>query len=71
MKLLGKRILLKAIKKEVLGIEEIDHFEVAYVGDEVKRVKKGDIVIYEQGAKINIEGKEYIELLEDNIVCIL
>ena len=71
MRLLNKRVLLKAVIKEVMGIEEIDHYEVAYIGDEVTKVKKKDIVIYEQGAKINILGKDYVDVLEGNIVCIL
>lgn len=71
MKLLGKRVILIPIKKEELGIESIDRYDVAFIGDEVTKVKVGDTVVYEHGARLEIQGVEYMELLEENIVAIL
>ncbi len=71
MKVLGKQVLLKAIKREQLGIEIIEHYEVSYAGDEVTKVKKGDVVIYEHGANLKIKDKTYVHVLEENIVAII
>lgn len=71
MKVLGKQILLKGIEIETLGIKEIDHYEVAYIGDEVTKVKIGDTVIYEHGAGLKILDEVYKHVLEENIVAII
>lgn len=74
MKTLGKKLLLTAKKSETTDIikpTDIDYYEVAHVGSEVKEVKVGDKVFYQHGAKININGQEYITLDEDDITAIL
>lgn len=74
MKLLNKRILLKAVNRGETAIitpDTIDHFEVYEVGDEVTKVKKGDTVLYEQGDKFTVQGENYILTNESNMILII
>lgn len=71
IQLLGKRILLKPIKAKETGIitpESIEGYVVFQVSKEVKDVKKGDNVLYENGRKFMVQGEEYILTDEENIV---
>lgn len=72
MKLLNKRILLEAVKDEnPLNPELTHHFEVVEVAEGVTQVKKGDKVMFFQGSTINIQGKEYRLVEEDDLTLIL
>lgn len=74
IQLLNKRILLKQVKKADNGLimpNEVDYYLVAYLGKEVKAVKKGDSVLYENGRKFLVKGEEYILTDEENIVLCL
>lgn len=74
MQLLGERLLLKAVKKEVLGIEEVDHYEVAYLGTKISKgnpLKVGDTVHYQMGVRVNILGEDYQLVNEDEVIAIL
>ncbi len=76
MKIIGKRIFLKPIKKEqvatsIIDPSDIDFYEVYGVGDEVTKVKEGDHVLYEMGTKFNLAGMEGVLLEEKDIICIL
>ncbi len=73
MKLLGKRVALKAIEKEQLILTEAKptNFEVAFVGDEVTKVKVGDKVYQQFATQAAIKGDVFYLILEDDIIAIL
>lgn len=73
MKLLGKRIALKAIEKPQLIIVETKpkDFEVVFIGDEVTKVKVGDRVYQQFATKAIINDEEYYLILEEEIIAIL
>ena len=74
IQLLKSRILLNIIEQEDTGIirpDNIESYQVYKVGKDVKDVKKGDKVLYDQGRKLKINNKEYILTDEDNIIVIL
>ena len=74
IQLFGKRILLKQIEVKDTGIitpDNIEGYEVYKVSKEVKEVKKGDSVLYENGRKFLVKGEEYILTDEENIVLCL
>ena len=82
MRVVGKNILVKEIVQEVktksgllLGYGEEIKFhraEVIDVGDEVSKVKKGDIVWFDRHRvyPINYEGVEYLIFDYSNVVII-
>ncbi len=72
MKLLGKRLLLEAVTKTALGIEEIDYYKVAFIGDEFKKsIKIGDKVHFYQGIPTIINGQKYQLVTEEEVIVIL
>lgn len=74
IQLFGKRILLKQIKIKdtyIIVPDNVESYEVYKVGKEVKEVKKGDSVLYENGRKFLVKGEEYILTDEENIVLCL
>jgi len=74
MKLLSNRILLKAVeaeKTEIIKPYEVEHYEVYAVGPKVDEVKVGEKVMYQQGAKVNILGEDYVLIEPDDLICIL
>ena len=80
IKLLENRLILKRIKDSV-GIEipdgtgaAIEHFkgEVVCVGEDCKKIKLGDTVLYRDGYNtLKVEGEEYHIARESNIVGII
>lgn len=74
MRILNNRILLKAVepeKSDIIKPYEVKHYEVAGVGPKVEEVKVGDKVLYQQGAKVNILGEEYVLIEPDDLICVL
>lgn len=73
MKLIGKRIALKAIETTQIIITNYSpkDFEVVSIGDEVTKVKVGDKIYQQFATKAEIEGQEYYLILEDDIIAIL
>lgn len=69
IQLLGCRVLLAPVKKEIKIIDpnDADLYEVIEVGSEVKEIKKGEKVIYENGRKIKLFEEEYIIVNEEDI----
>lgn len=74
MKVLNNRLLLKEVKvkqTDIIKPNEVDYYEVMFVGMNVKEVKVGDKVFYQQGAKFNIKGEDYILIDEDDVIAVL
>jgi len=77
MQVLGERVLLRAVKKEdVLGRDEVDHYEVAYIGSGMDlyegQVKVGDRVYYQHSSgKVTIDDEELIVVEEEELIAIL
>lgn len=72
MKLLNKRILLEAVKAQnPLNPDITEHYQVVEVAEGVEQVKKGDKVMFFQGSTINVLGKEYRLVEEDDLTLIL
>lgn len=76
MKVLHNCVLLKEIKQtsasDLIPLNEVDHVEVAFIADDVTKVKPGDTVIYRNGEGIVKIGEEnYILVAEENIKVIL
>jgi co-chaperonin GroES (HSP10) len=72
MKVLGKRVLYKALKTEVLGIEQVDKYEVTHIGDEVTKIKIGDEIQPPVTApRLNLKGEEYYVIDEEEVIAIL
>ena len=73
---LGKRILIKPIvtekKPSVLILKEESplSFNVLSIGDDVKKVKVGDIILIASfsTSEIKYEGETYLLVQEDNII---
>lgn len=51
--------------------DEVEYYLVHALGKEVKEVKKGDSVLYDNGRKFFVKGEEYILTDEENIVLCL
>lgn len=76
MKVLNNNILLKAVKTKqdttaIISLTEYDYYEVMFTGPEVKEVKVGDKVFYQQGVKVNIKGDDYILIDETDVIVVL
>lgn len=75
MRLLNKRILLKAVDVQEENWSnpamKIDHYEVVEIAEGITQVKKGDKVMFFQASTVNIEGKEYRLCEEDDLTVIL
>ena len=77
MIVLGNRVLVRAVKKEdVLGRDEVDHYEVAYIGSGLDlyegQVKVGDHVYYQHSTgKVTINEEELLVVPEDELIAII
>jgi hypothetical protein len=74
MQIRNKKILLKIIKTEDNGIirpNDVEGYEVYKLSSEVKGLKLGDKVFYENGRKVEIKGVEYILTDDENVNIIL
>lgn len=73
---LGKRILIKPVATEkkpsvlILKEENPISFNVLSVGDDVKKVKVGDVILIASfsTSEIKYEGETYLLVQEDNII---
>lgn len=76
MKLLNNKIILKEINPTSTGIpyvdkEEVKTAEVVYdVSCEKVTLTKGDVVYYQYGNSIKLDGVEYILVNEGNLLCL-
>ena len=73
MQVIGERLLLRAVMREGLLGEEVDHHVVAHLGDGMADwpVKAGDKVFYQHGTKVSILGEEYVLVEADQVVAVL
>lgn len=74
IRILGGRILLKAIKSaqtDIIRPTEIEHYEVAAIGPEVKDLKVGDKVLFQMAPKVQILGNDYHLADIDDIICVI
>lgn len=76
MKVRHKCILVKEIKNkdtsDIIGLNEVDHYEVCFVSDDITDIKAGDSVYFRaQEGRITFEGQEYIVVTDDNVKVIL
>ncbi len=69
------KLVLKAFKNEVISTiiapTDIEYYEVVAVGSEVKDIKVGEKVFYHLGAKLVIDGQEYVSVTYNDIQVIL
>lgn len=81
IKVLGKRVLLEPIKEDtsIGGIITTNTSENVYneskviaIGETVENIKLDDVVLYQEFScnKINLDGKEYLIIHEDDILAI-
>lgn len=72
IQVLNKRILLEPHKvtstKGIITPDEVEYYVVYAVGDEIKKLKKGDKVLYDNGRKYKVLKDDYILTDEENIV---
>ena len=73
MQVLGQRVFIKAVTKPgLLGGEEVDYYEVAFIGKDCEHVSVGDRVIPPLHApSYEHEGVKYSVVDEEEVIAII